>query len=166
MLILPIKKKWFDLRLSGEKTEEYRELNPYYLRRLYYSDKYQFNDAVANEIIADFKRLTYRTVLLKWHLFPKNDFIEYRNGYGSEVPSYIISIDSLNVGTGDKKQGAVPGTKYFIIKDKSFFGWINKTPEQTEFDNIANDQCNHNDTSENSEGYEVCNDCGAYLNEY
>lgn len=30
MLTLPIKKKWFDMIKSGEKTEEYREINPYY----------------------------------------------------------------------------------------------------------------------------------------
>ena len=30
MLTLPIKKKWFDMILSGEKKEEYREIKPYY----------------------------------------------------------------------------------------------------------------------------------------
>ena len=34
MLILPIKKKWFDMILSGEKKEEYREIKPYYTTRL------------------------------------------------------------------------------------------------------------------------------------
>lgn len=29
MLILPIKRKWFDMILSGEKKEEYREIKPY-----------------------------------------------------------------------------------------------------------------------------------------
>ena len=29
MLILPIKKKWFGMIASGEKTEEYREIKPY-----------------------------------------------------------------------------------------------------------------------------------------
>ena len=33
MLILPIKKKWFDMILSGEKKEEYREIKPYYTSR-------------------------------------------------------------------------------------------------------------------------------------
>ena len=33
MLILPIKKKWFDMILSGEKKEEYREIKPYYISR-------------------------------------------------------------------------------------------------------------------------------------
>ena len=30
MLVLPIKKKWYDMILSGEKTEEYREIKSYY----------------------------------------------------------------------------------------------------------------------------------------
>ena len=34
MLILPIKKKWYDMILSGEKKEEYREIKPYYTKRL------------------------------------------------------------------------------------------------------------------------------------
>ena len=33
MLTLPIKKKWFDMILSGEKKEEYREIIPYYTTR-------------------------------------------------------------------------------------------------------------------------------------
>lgn len=33
MLTLPIKKKWFNLILSGEKTEEYRTHNDYYFTR-------------------------------------------------------------------------------------------------------------------------------------
>ena len=33
MLTLPIKKKWFDMIISGEKKEEYREIKPYYTSR-------------------------------------------------------------------------------------------------------------------------------------
>lgn len=34
MLTFPIKKKWFDMILSGEKKEEYREIKKYYISRL------------------------------------------------------------------------------------------------------------------------------------
>lgn len=34
ILTLPITRKWFDMILSGEKTEEYREMTPYYDARL------------------------------------------------------------------------------------------------------------------------------------
>ena len=33
MLVLPIKKKWFDMILSGEKKEEYRDVSPYWKQR-------------------------------------------------------------------------------------------------------------------------------------
>jgi len=33
MLTLPIKKQWFDMILSGEKKEEYRDITPYYESR-------------------------------------------------------------------------------------------------------------------------------------
>lgn len=35
MLTLPIKKKWFDMILLGEKKEEYLEIKPFWARRLY-----------------------------------------------------------------------------------------------------------------------------------
>jgi hypothetical protein len=33
MITLPIKKKWFDMIVSGEKKEEYRDNTPYYFSR-------------------------------------------------------------------------------------------------------------------------------------
>jgi hypothetical protein len=33
-LHLTLKKRWFDMIASGEKTEEYREIKPYWSRRL------------------------------------------------------------------------------------------------------------------------------------
>ena len=40
MLVLPIKKKWFDMIKSGEKKEEYRKINDYYNSRF---SKYSFD---------------------------------------------------------------------------------------------------------------------------
>jgi len=40
-LHLTIKKKWFDMILSGAKTEEYREIKPYWTKR-FYSKKYHY----------------------------------------------------------------------------------------------------------------------------
>ncbi|WP_232297135.1 ASCH domain-containing protein [Capnocytophaga sp. oral taxon 329] len=34
-LHLTIKKQWFDMILSGEKTEEYRDIKPYYNLRFW-----------------------------------------------------------------------------------------------------------------------------------
>ena len=38
LLHLTLKKKWFDMILSGEKKEEYREMKPYWIARLPASD--------------------------------------------------------------------------------------------------------------------------------
>jgi len=34
VLHMTLKKRWFDMILSGEKTEEYREIKPYWTKRL------------------------------------------------------------------------------------------------------------------------------------
>lgn len=41
MIILPIKRKWFNMIKSGVKTEEYRELKPYYKSRFREFDFYR-----------------------------------------------------------------------------------------------------------------------------
>lgn len=32
-LVLPIKRRWFDMIVSGEKKEEYRDIKPFYTSR-------------------------------------------------------------------------------------------------------------------------------------
>lgn len=59
MLTLPIKKKWYDMILSGEKKEEYREIKDFYTSRL-----------------GDWLDIT-----------PKE--IRFRNGYSRKSPSFI-----------------------------------------------------------------------------
>lgn len=40
ILYLSLKKKWFDMILSGEKKEEYREIKPYWTNRISYGERY------------------------------------------------------------------------------------------------------------------------------
>ena len=71
MIILPIKKKWFDLILSGVKKEEYREIKPYYDRR--------FKDLVSSGE--------------QFEAF-------FRNGYCAKSPSFV-AICTVDIGTGE-----------------------------------------------------------------
>ena len=96
MLILPIKKKWFDMILSGEKKEEYREIKPYYTSR--------------------FKKL--------FMMCPNSGFtmpgcsrqeILFRNGYRKDSPSFVAEC-SLDMGEGKKEWGAEKGKEYYILK--------------------------------------------------
>lgn len=85
-MILPIKKKWYDMILSGEKKEEYREIKPYYEVRL---PKLFEEDGRA--------------------------VITLRNGYSDTSPSKDVLCE-LEVGEGNPKWGAEPGKEYYILK--------------------------------------------------
>ena len=93
MLILPIKKKWYDMILSGEKKEEYREIKPYYRSRL------------CNEGFLDYYGLP--TLCQGQVLF--------RNGYARNSPSFK-ALCSLDVKIGRLEWGAEPGRKYYVLK--------------------------------------------------
>ena len=69
MLILPIKSKWFNMILSGDKQEEYREIKPYYTTRF-------------KKIFEMYPNSNIPTGLDK-------QLIGFRNGYGSSRPQYV-----------------------------------------------------------------------------
>lgn len=91
MLTLPIKKKWFDMILSGEKKEEYREMTPYYQVR--FANLWKF-DAFNGSAIRK---------------------IRFRNGYSGDSPSFVARC-TLMIGTGNEKWGAEPGKQYYVLK--------------------------------------------------
>ena len=86
MLTLPIKKKWFDMILSGEKKEEYREISPYYDSRLlgFYVDKMEH-------------------------------YILLRNGYSKNSPTIKCTI-KIKIGTGKPEWGAEPNKEYYVLE--------------------------------------------------
>lgn len=92
MLTLPIKKKWFDMILSGEKKEEYREIKPYYTTRL----SKIFN--MVDDIPLDMAETQIR----------------FTNGYGYKVPAFIADCH-LEKRTGRTEWGAEPGKEYYVL---------------------------------------------------
>ena len=70
-LHLTLKKKWFDMILSGKKTEEYREIKPYWANR-FYSKKYHYitfrNGYAANapQFTIELKSITPSTGKPQW----------------------------------------------------------------------------------------------------
>ena len=91
MLILPIKKKWFDMIKSGEKKEEYREMKPYYNSRLL--KKYDINPAYYTDI----------------------GYVIFRNGYRKDSPKIKCKCECA-IDTGKPKWGAIPGEVYYVLK--------------------------------------------------
>ncbi len=94
MLILPIKRKWFDMILSGEKKEEYREIKQYYKSRfknVFHMGPYSFIP-VGNE----------------------RKQIMFRNGYSKNSPSFIADC-SLDIKQGKTEWGAEKGIDYYVL---------------------------------------------------
>ena len=88
MLTLPIKKKWFDMILSGEKKEEYREIKPYWTKRFGFEEE----------------QIVYLT---------KN--VIFRNGYRKESPKIKCYVH-IEPGYGKQEWGAEQGKLYYILK--------------------------------------------------
>lgn len=104
MLTLPIKKKWFNMILSGEKKEEYREIKPYYDSRFKI-----FNSQSANNIIQS-ANLALRT----FNTYEHCQDIIFRNGYSSSSPKIRCKV-YLTKGEGRPEWGAEPGIEYYIL---------------------------------------------------
>ena len=98
-LIIPIKKKWFDMILSGEKKEEYREMKPYWEKRF----KKHFNWNIGEAEI------------FEWHFSNKPKKIKFQNGYGKDVPSFMAEC-TIRIGTGKEEWGAEAGMEYYILE--------------------------------------------------
>lgn len=91
MLTLPIKKKWFDMIVSGEKKEEYREIKSYYRTRFENIGLLDINGRPSG--IAR---------------------IRLRCGYSKDAPTYEADF-MLRIGTGKPEWGAEPGEKYYVL---------------------------------------------------
>lgn len=91
ILKLTLKKKWFDMILSGIKKEEYREYKEYWKKRLLVP----INTGDT--------------------LFQKYDLVEFTNGYGKDKPQITLECKGIDIGNGNCKWGA-PLEDVFIIK--------------------------------------------------
>lgn len=110
MLILPIKKKWFDLILSGEKKEEYRALSPYYWSR--------------------FRKIFWIHPITGEPLGSDVHDLLLRNGYSRTSPTIRVSA-ALAIRGGRPEWGAVPGEEYFVLEIQKV-EWAGTQPEQEE----------------------------------
>ena len=120
VLTLTVSKQWFDMIVSGEKTEEYREIKPYWVARLFRN----------NSNIVDVRHLALslagRTDLLKKYIDAQRIVLKqythvlFVNGYRKNRPR--IEKENESISIGKPKKGLVPDkwldTDFFIIKFK------------------------------------------------
>lgn len=94
MLTLPIKRQWYDMIVSGQKLEEYREPD-YWLPRL------------KKEAIKQFG-------------IGKTGFdgvkVRIRAGYRVDSPTAILTLEYAVLAPGFAEWGAVPGVEYLVLR--------------------------------------------------
>ena len=120
VLTLTVSKQWFDMIIAGEKTDEYREIKPYLVARLFQN----------NSNIVDVRNLASalagRTDLLKKYIDAQRIVLKqythvlFINGYRNDSTRIEKEIDSITIGK--TKKGLCPDkwidTEFFIIKFK------------------------------------------------
>lgn len=96
MLILPIKKQWFDMIEEGIKKEEYREIKSYYTTR--------FKNIIGEENMQKVN---------KGEKIPLG-YVLFKNGYSKNSPSFVAHC-SIHIGTGKSEWGAESDVQYYVL---------------------------------------------------
>jgi len=123
-LKLTIKKKWFDMILSGEKTEEYRDIKPYWFNRFMYHYGSGIEDNIENICKAYQKprKFGYASI------FDINDFneimpkdfeeIKFYNGghFSDKLPNFKMELKGIEISKGKEEWGAEKDKYYFVLK--------------------------------------------------
>lgn len=94
-LHLVLKGKWYDMIDSGIKTEEYREIIPYWINRICKKVSYEFETS-------------YTTVQIKSY-----DIICFHRGYTNTTMEF--KVKDITIGKGKPEWGA-PEKEVFIIR--------------------------------------------------
>ena len=106
VLTLTVSKQWFDMIVAGEKKEEYREIKPYWIKRLTTNCEVPY-DVAAETNCGEVLYRPYTHVL-------------FINGYRKDSPRIEKEIESITIGK--PKKGLCPDkwlyTEFFIIKFK------------------------------------------------
>lgn len=124
-LQMSLKTKWFEMTKSGEKTEDYRELNEYWFKRLVFDYEKVFLYCTGVKFKAISKEL--REVYILKISINKNKmfgFVPFDSnimtlGYPSKYDKERIILfehAGIEIREGRPEWGAEPGKIYFVIK--------------------------------------------------
>lgn len=115
MLTLPIQKKWYDMILSGEKKEEYREIKEYYETRFqnlfgaltiypssFFANRSKYELLQGEEVPEEIRKEGIQEII-------------FRNGY-SKNSKEIKARCRLRIGKGRPEWGAELNKQYYILE--------------------------------------------------
>lgn len=118
ILTLTVCKQWFDMIVSGEKNEEYREINPYWVRRIFDTSRAlvgadTISLALQHNVIRDRKDIFKECGKVLTHVL-------FVNGYRKDSQRIEKEIESIRIGK--PKKGLCHDKwldiEFFIIKFK------------------------------------------------
>jgi len=118
-LHLNLKRQWFDLILSGEKKEEYREIKDYWVDRFVHA--LTVSDFSNKSHVELLRKGQYNGIIWRETLFEDVDEMEYvqivfSNGYSKNRDQFVIELKGIEIKEGREEWGAEPSTKYFAIQ--------------------------------------------------
>lgn len=129
-LRLPLKRKWFDMTKSGVKTEDYREINDYWGRRLLRLDE-ETEFGIWIELLEDLANSERKHRDIQECLsffgasFEKFDHNILTLGYPRKDNAdhvVIFKHAGIEIRQGNPDWGAEPGKIYFVIKHGEIIG--------------------------------------------
>ncbi len=121
-LILPLKTQWFEMTKAGIKTEDYREITPYWCNKFLLFSKMELPILLWTIILEylDTKAGSIAQINIDWPVsFIKFDKNKVTKGYPNKKDtSRIVNLahKGIKIGTGKPEWGAEPDKYYFIIK--------------------------------------------------
>ena len=114
-LHLNLIKKWFNMIKEDIKPEEYRDITPYWVRRLFNWREYLNVAGLTDKELVNFfvESLKVSDSLLRY--LKPFDTITFSNGMRPPVPRYIKDFISLELRGGKQEWGATEGKRYFVF---------------------------------------------------
>lgn len=113
-LQLSLKTKWFEMTKAGIKTEDYREINPYWIARLTTIGEYTIKQNLVSSLEYHLK-----TDFLKNGIFKIFDINTMTLGYPKKDDTErTIKFEhaGIEIRTGNQEWGSEPNKLYFVIK--------------------------------------------------
>lgn len=126
ILTLTVSKQWFDMIAAGKKTEEYREIKGYWVKRLFllWNEDTCTNEKIPTHCVKNWDSISpemanYCINSPYYKAIPYTHVL-FKNGYYDDSPKVEKEIESITIGK--PKKGLCPGKwldhDFFIIKFK------------------------------------------------
>lgn len=95
ILYLTLKKEWFNLINSNVKTEEYREIKPYWMNRFMCCYDKHFCKCKSSDCVNCHSSI----------IPVKYKYVHFRHGYAKDAPTMQFELENISFGKGKPEWG-------------------------------------------------------------